>query len=252
MSSSSEIVVRLTDATVDIPLRGLKDKDLGSDPRLIKKGARAFLRALDNVSLEVRRGERIGIIGGNGNGKTTLLKLIGGMLPLSSGSLEVRGSIRSLLTIGAGTAMALTGRQNVHLRYELLGIKSISLEDYVRDVDSFSALGAFFDLPVGTYSPGMQSRLQFAMSTVEPADILLLDGWMVVADREFQGKAHERLVKYIKSNEAFIFASHNEKLLKEMTDPTLRMERGKIVEDIPAQPAEKPAEKPSILAAGGR
>jgi len=226
-----DIVARLSNATVDIPLRGLKNKNFGADPRIIRKGSHVFLRALDNVSLDIRRGDRIGITGGNGNGKTTLLKLIGGMLPLTSGSLEVRGTIRSLLTIGAGTAQALTGRQNVHLRYSLLGIKGISLAEYVKDVDDFSGLGAFFDLPVGTYSPGMRSRLQFAMNTVEPADILLLDEWMGVADRDFQSKARARLVRYIQSNEAFVFASHNEKLLKEMTDRTLRMELGRVIED---------------------
>jgi len=231
MMLAEDVVVRLSNATVDIPLRGLKNKNSGDDPRIIRKGSHVFLRALDNVSLDIRRGERIGITGGNGNGKTTLLKLIGGMLPLTSGSLEVRGMIRALLTIGAGTVQALTGRQNVHLRYALLGIKGISLAEYVKDVDDFSELGAFFDLPVGTYSPGMQSRLQFAMNTVEPADILLMDEWIGVADRNFQNKAHARLVRYIQSNEAFVFASHNEKLLTEMTDRILRMEHGKMIED---------------------
>jgi ABC-type polysaccharide/polyol phosphate transport system ATPase subunit len=232
MRPPANIVVKISNVTVDIPLRGLKSSDLADDPRIVRKrSGKLFLRALDNVSLEVRRGERIGIVGGNGNGKTTLLKLIGGMLPAASGSLEVRGSIRSLLTIGAGTALALTGRQNVHLRYALLGIRKMTLDEYVHDVSTFAELGAFFDLPVGTYSPGMQSRLQFAMSTVEPADILLLDEWMGVADRDFQHKAHDRLVSYIKSNEAFIFASHNDRLLSEMTDRRLRLEKGRLVED---------------------
>ncbi|WP_207633256.1 P-loop NTPase family protein [Devosia aurantiaca] len=152
------------------------------------------------------------------------------MLPLASGRMEVRGSVRSMLSIGAGTALALSGRQNVRLRYSLLGIRSMTLLDFVRDVEDFAELGAFFDLPVGTYSPGMQSRLQFAMSTVESADILLLDEWMGVADRDFQHKAHDRLVRFIKSNEAFIFASHNEALLAEMTERKLHMHMGMLVE----------------------
>jgi ABC-type polysaccharide/polyol phosphate transport system ATPase subunit len=100
----------------------------------------------------------------------------------------------------------------------------------VADVENFSELGAFFDLPLGGYSPGMQSRLQFAMSTVEPADILLLDEWMGVADRAFQDRAHDRLVKYIASNEAFIFASHNDELLDAMTDRRIRLEMGQVVD----------------------
>jgi len=235
VTDPADIVVRLTSATVEIPLRGVRDSGQLSDPRIFRRNGQLFLRALDDISLVVRRGERIGIVGGNGNGKTTLLKLIGGMLPVASGSLEVRGRLRSLLTIGAGTVPSLSGRRNVHLRYALLGISKISLEEYVADVEEFSDLGAFFDLPVGSYSPGMQSRLQFAMSTVEPADILLLDEWMGVADRAFQQRAHDRLVDYVKSNEAFIFASHNHELLEEMTDRQIVLENGRIKQPSPVE-----------------
>ncbi|QGA57493.1 ABC transporter ATP-binding protein [Brucella sp. 2280] len=227
---NNDIIVRIVNATVEIPLRGIKSNVAQSDPRIIKKkNGSLVLRALDNVSLDIRRGERIGIVGGNGNGKTTLLKLIGGMLPVASGKVEVRGSIRALLTIGAGTVLALTGRQNVKLRYALLGIQSVSEEEYISDVAAFSELGAFFDMPVGTYSPGMQSRLQFAMSTVEPADILLLDEWIGVADQDFQEKANNRLEQFIENNEGFLFASHNAELLKRMTTRTIHLAHGRVV-----------------------
>jgi ABC-type polysaccharide/polyol phosphate transport system ATPase subunit len=227
-----DVVVRIINATVEIPLRGVKASATMEDSRIVRKpNGSLALRALDKISLEVRRGERVGIIGGNGNGKTTLLKLIGGMLPAVEGSVEVRGSIRSLLTIGAGTVPALTGRQNVTMRYALLGIKSISKEEYVSDVAEFAELGAFFDMPIGTYSPGMQSRLQFAMSTVEPADILLLDEWIGVADQAFQEKANNRLEQYIEKNEGFLFASHNAELLERMTSRTIKLTNGKIVLD---------------------
>ncbi|QBZ91816.1 ATP-binding cassette domain-containing protein [Pseudomonas viciae] len=226
---TADIVVRICNATVEIPLRGVKQEVVGTDPRIIRrKNGAIVLRALENISLEVRRGERIGIVGGNGNGKTTLLKLIGGMLPVASGSVEVHGSIRTLLTIGAGTVPALTGRQNVKMRYALLGIKSITESEYVSDVEAFSDIGAFFDMPLGTYSPGMYSRIQFAMSTVEPADILLLDEWIGVADQAFQNKANDRLESYIQRNEGFLFASHNEELLKRMTSRTIRLVNGRL------------------------
>ncbi|NWC10624.1 ATP-binding cassette domain-containing protein [Pseudomonas agarici] len=224
-----DIVIRICNATVEIPLRGVKEEVVGTDPRIIRRrNGSIVLRALENISLEVRRGERIGIVGGNGNGKTTLLKLIGGMLPTVSGTVEVYGSIRTLLTIGAGTVPALTGRQNVKMRYALLGIKSITESEYVSDVEAFSDIGAFFDMPMGTYSPGMYSRLQFAMSTVEPADILLLDEWIGVADQAFQDKANDRLEHYIQRNEGFLFASHNEELLKRMTSRTIRLINGRL------------------------
>lgn len=226
---AADIVVRISDATVEIPLRGVKQEIVGKDPRIIRrKNGAVVLRALENISLEVRRGERIGIVGGNGNGKTTLLKLIGGMLPVVSGSVEVHGSVRTLLTISAGTVPALTGRQNAKMRYALLGIKSITELEYVSDVEAFSDIGAFFDMPLGTYSPGMYSRIQFAMSTVEPADILLLDEWIGVADQNFQNKANDRLENYIQKNEGFLFASHNEELVKRMTNRTIRLVNGRL------------------------
>jgi ABC-type polysaccharide/polyol phosphate transport system ATPase subunit len=226
---AADIVVRISDATVEIPLRGVKQEVVGKDPRIIRrKNGAVVLRALENISLEVRRGERIGIVGGNGNGKTTLLKLIGGMLPVVSGSVEVHGSVRTLLTISAGTVPALTGRQNAKMRYALLGIKSITESEYVSDVEAFSDIGAFFDMPLGTYSPGMYSRIQFAMSTVEPADILLLDEWIGVADQNFQNKANDRLENYIQKNEGFLFASHNEELVKRMTNRTIRLVNGRL------------------------
>jgi ABC-type polysaccharide/polyol phosphate transport system ATPase subunit len=225
-----DVVVRLDNVSVEIPLRGLKNVSLGNDRRILLRKNSPVLRALDGINLEVRRGERIGIVGGNGNGKTTLLKVIGGMLPVSSGAVDVRGSIRSLLAVGAGMILALTGRQNVRLRHALLDIRSLTPEEYGDDVAAFAELGAFFDMPVGTYSPGMLSRLQFAMNTVEPADILLLDEWMGVADRAFQQKAQDRLVEYIAKNEGFLFASHNETLLNEMTDRKIALSMGRIVE----------------------
>jgi ABC-type polysaccharide/polyol phosphate transport system ATPase subunit len=231
-SALTDVVVRLEDVSVDIPLRGLREAPKAKDPRIIRQANGEYiLRALDSVSLELRRGDRIGIVGGNGNGKTTLLKLIGGMLPAASGKVHVSGSIRSLLTIGAGNSMALTGLQNIRLHYALLGIKSVSLKDYMEDVAQFSELGAFLEMPLATYSPGMQGRLQFAMNTVEPADILLLDEWLGVADPAFQEKANHRLVEYIKKNEGFLFASHNQELIERMTDRRLRLELGKVIPD---------------------
>lgn len=225
-----EFLVRLSNVTVEIPLRGLRKQPSTPDPRIIlKKNGQYLLRALDNISLTLKRGERIGIIGGNGQGKTTLLKLIGGILPASAGQVEVRGSIRALLTMDAGIAPALTGLQNIKLHYYLLKIRALSLNDYIEDVAAFANLGAFLAMPIGTYSPGMRSRLRFAMNTVEPADILLLDEWIGLADKEFQEKANLRLINFINKNEGFFLVSHNEQLVERMTDRQIQLELGKII-----------------------
>lgn len=225
------VIVSIEDASVHIPLRGLKKGTGVVDDRIFQRDDGVFVfEALKGISLTVHRGERIGIVGGNGNGKTTLLKLLGGMLPAASGSVKVYGSMRTILSVGAGTIPALSGRQNVVLRYSLLEVRTVSVESYVSDVEEFSDLGIFFDMPVGTYSPGMLSRLQFAMSTVEPANILLLDEWIGVADQSFQEKAKIRLEKYINSYDAFLFASHSSELIRSMTDRVITISRGQLVD----------------------
>jgi lipopolysaccharide transport system ATP-binding protein len=225
--------IRIVNATVEIPLRGVAySSGATEDSRIYRRGHQLVLRALSAVTLEIERGERVGILGANGSGKTTLLRLVAGMLPASSGEVLVTGTVRALITIGAGTVPSLSGRRNAELRHALLAVRSMSVADYVADVEEFSELGAFFDLPIGTYSPGMLSRLQFAMSTIEPADILILDEWLGVADRAFQEKAHDRLMSLIERSEAFLLASHDERLLRTMTNRVLTLTRGKILNDV--------------------
>lgn len=226
--------VRIVNATVEIPLRGVAYvRGATQDSRIHRSGRQLVLRALSGISLEIGRGERVGILGANGSGKTTLLRLIAGMLPASSGEVVVTGTVSALITIGAGTVPALSGRRNAELRHALLAVRRLSVEDYVADVEAFAELGAFFDLPIGTYSPGMLSRLQFAMSTIEHADILIMDEWLGVADRAFQEKAHHRLMSLIERSEGFLLASHDDHLLRTMTSRVITLTRGRILGDAP-------------------
>ncbi len=238
MTHQSDLIVQLDEISVEIPLRGLRHAPKTKDPRIVRRRDGSYvLRALDRVSLDLRRGERIGVVGGNGNGKTTLLKLIAGLLPVASGKITVYGSIRALLTIDAGVVLALTGLENIRLHYGLLGIKSMSMPEYVDNVASFADLGAFLEMPMSIYSPGMRSRLQFAMNTVEPADLLLLDEWLGVADQAFQLKAHQRLVDYIALSEAILFASHSQALVERITERNIRLSQGRILfSDDPGSP----------------
>lgn len=224
------LVARLIEATVEIPLRGFRySGQTSQDPRIFRGRDGGWkLRALDKVSLEVRRGDRIGISGSNGSGKTTLLRVLGGLLPLASGTIEHYGTVRPLISIGAGLVPALTGRQNAELQYGLLGISSIPLEAFMENVIEFAEIGNFFDMPVSTYSPGMTTRLQFAVNTVEPSDLLLLDEWIGVADEAFYEKAQERLRSFVAQNEAFICASHNRALLDQLTSRRMKIANGNL------------------------
>lgn len=226
------LAVRLAGAVVDVPLRGLARAPAShEDERIRQQGRQLVLRALGGVSLEIRRGERVGVLGANGSGKTTLLKLIAGMIPADAGDVVVSGRVNALIAIGAGTVPSLSGRQNAELRHALLALRNIPVGEYVADVEAFAELGAFFDLPVRVYSPGMLSRLQFAMSTVEPADILILDEWLGVADRGFQEKARARLMALIERSEGFLLASHDQLLLKRLTTRVVTLSRGLIQSD---------------------
>ena len=186
-----------------------------------------MVSALSNLSLEITAGERIGVIGRNGAGKSTLLRVIARMIPVTSGSVDVRGEVYGIFNIADGVRMALSGRENAKLRYFLLGAPG-PLDLFIENVRSFADLGDFFELPVSCYSPGMLSRLMFAMSTAVRADILLLDEWIGVADRAFQEKAYDRLRQLMQGNGIVVIASHDVSIIREMTQRVIVLESGRL------------------------
>jgi lipopolysaccharide transport system ATP-binding protein len=220
--------IRLSQVSVDIPLRGI-DMLPSADPRIHQlPGKGMFIGALRDISLQADPGDRIGILGSNGAGKSTLLRVIAGIIPISCGSIEVSGSVQAIFNITDGIRMALTGRENAKLRYYLLGRPGGSLEAFIDDVLSFADLGDFFDLPVSVYSPGMLSRLLFAVSTVKHADILLLDEWISIADRAFQEKAAERLQRLVSANDLFVLATHDLNLIRQVTRRVVVLDKGRV------------------------
>lgn len=229
--NADETLVRIENGRVDLPLRGMSRLPERHDARMFLKGGKPHLRALEGINLDISRGERIGVTGGNGSGKTTLLRLVSGMLPLDGGSLRISAPVRPLLSLGAGTMQSLTGRQNACLRYSLLEISSLSREDYIEDVARFADLKDFFDMPASIYSPGMLSRLQFAMNTVEPTGVLVIDEWLGVSDRDFHEKARNRLMGMVDRSEALLLASHDEGLVAELTTRRIVLDAGRIVQD---------------------
>jgi ABC-type polysaccharide/polyol phosphate transport system ATPase subunit len=199
--------IKVDNITVEIPLRGLTGGDSG-DPRIVRgKRGHLSIQPLRNLSLDIRSGDRVGLLGANGTGKTTLLKLIAGVIPLSKGT---------------------TGRENAVLRYYLLGEPNGSETAFIEDVQQFAALGDFFDLPISTYSPGMLGRLMFAMSTVMHSDILIMDEWLGVSDAEFQTKAAMRVYGLVNANDIFVIATHSRAILRQTTNKIVTLEGGGI------------------------
>jgi lipopolysaccharide transport system ATP-binding protein len=191
------------------------------------------IRALDSISLKVRHGERIGLMGHNGCGKTTLLRSLAGVYEATAGSLFVKGSIASLLDISLGMDPELTGRENIRIRGLLVGMKPHEISGKAEEIANFTELGDFLDMPMRTYSSGMLVRIGFAVSTAIEVDLLLMDEWLSVGDSSFQAKASARLHDMVARARCLVIASHSDDLLRSICTRIIRMEHGRIVSDEP-------------------
>lgn len=188
----------------------------------------AVVRALHDISFEIRAGERLGLIGHNGAGKSTLLRAIAGIFESSQGALEISGEVHSLLDAGAGMNPDLTGRKNIWLYAASLGYTrqaSIALE---QEVESFAELGAFLDMPVRLYSAGMGVRLGFALATAPRPDILLMDEWFMAGDQGFHERAEQRLHSLIDHADILVLTSHELEVLRKWCTRILWLEHGRI------------------------
>lgn len=165
--------------------------------------------ALKKVSFNIERGDSVGLIGLNGSGKSTMLKVIAGVLKPTEGSVTVDGTVAPLIELGAGFDMDLTGRENVFLNGALLGHSRKHMEAVYDEIVEFSELGEFMDVPVKNYSSGMMSRLAFSIATSGKADILIVDEVLSVGDFRFQQKCEERIKKMMNDNTTVLFVSHS-------------------------------------------
>ena len=165
--------------------------------------------ALQDVSFSIEPGESVALIGRNGSGKSTMLKIISGILTPTKGSVEVNGSIAPLIELGAGFDYELTGRENIFLNGAILGYsKKLMLEKYDEIID-FSELRDFIDVPVKNYSSGMIARLGFSIATMVKPEILVVDEILAVGDQAFQDKCHKRLEDMMNSGTTVLLVSHS-------------------------------------------
>jgi ABC-type polysaccharide/polyol phosphate transport system ATPase subunit len=165
-------------------------------------------RALDGVGFTLPRGEGLAIVGENGAGKSTLLKILAGITAPTSGTLEVRGKVASILELGSGFHPEFTGRQNIVLNAAMLGLSEEEMRSKMPDIISFSELGEFIDQPVKAYSTGMAMRLGFSIATQVEPDVLIIDEALSVGDGYFQKKCMDRLLTFISSGGTLLFCSH--------------------------------------------
>jgi ABC-type polysaccharide/polyol phosphate transport system ATPase subunit len=219
--------IKLDQASVEIPIysnhnRSIKNSLLKSLTK--DKVLPHSIKALHNITLDLKNGDRLGVMGPNGAGKSTLLRTIAGVYQPSIGSIHVEGSIASLIDISLGMDMEATGYENIRMRAIMMGMKLKQIKLIEEEIADFTELGKFLDLPIRTYSTGMHMRLGFAVSTTVPADIILMDEWLSVGDSDFLIKAEKRLHDYIQKSSILVIASHSEDLISKLTNQTLRLE----------------------------
>lgn len=196
-----------------------------------KKAEVEDVHALKNISLEIKAGERVGILGHNGAGKSTFLKTIAGLYPTSSGIVEVEGNIRSLFDLSLGFEPDATGRENILYRGLLLDLTPAFMSEQEAGIIKFSGLNDFIDYPIKTYSAGMQVRLAFAISTIIGGDILLLDEVIGAGDSAFMMKAKERITQLIENANILVLASHDFSALNSFCERGLVFHQGEIIFD---------------------
>jgi len=186
------------------------------------------LRALDNVSFEVKRGEVFGIIGLNGAGKSTLLKIVAGILKPTSGEVIRRGTIAPLIELGAGFNGQLSGLENIYLNGLLLGYPKKFLQDKLDEIVEFSELGEFIHMPLKNYSSGMRARLGFSIATCVQPDLLIVDEVLAVGDIKFRQKCENRIQSMIASGTSVLLVSHSLSQVQRLCQRVLWLEKGRV------------------------
>ncbi len=186
--------------------------------------------ALQDINLEINRGETLGIIGQNGSGKSTLLQIIAGTLMPTTGEVGVNGRVSALLELGSGFNPEFTGRQNVFFNGRILGLSQLEIADKFDDIEAFAEIGDFIDQPVKTYSSGMVVRLAFAVVAHTEPKILIVDEALAVGDAKFQARCMKRIRQLKEQGVTILFVSHDSSSVKMLCQRAALMNHGRIIE----------------------
>ncbi|CAI2136682.1 ABC transporter ATP-binding protein [Serratia fonticola] len=183
---------------------------------------------LNNINFTVRPGEAVGIIGINGAGKSTLLKLITGTIQPTVGKITLNGRVAALLELGMGFHPDFTGRQNVYMSGQLLGLNNSDIDRLMPEIESFAEIGEYIDQPVRVYSSGMQMRLAFSVATAVRPDILIVDEALSVGDAYFQHKSFDRIRKFRSEGTTLLIVSHDKIAIQSICDRAILLNAGKV------------------------
>jgi lipopolysaccharide transport system ATP-binding protein len=234
--TASEAVVRVRNLTVELPIYSAESRSFKQSLLSTEIGGRLLsmrhgplrVGALTQLDLDLRPGERLGVMGHNGAGKTTLLRALAGVYPPTQGSVEVDGDVATMFDIGLGMDIEANGRENIFLLGYSRGLDPAHIRSKIDEIATFSGLGPYLELPVKTYSSGMASRLAFAVATSFQPDILLMDEWISTGDQDFMKKAEARLFELLEQSRVMVFASHSAELIERTCTRFMILSHGQI------------------------
>lgn len=224
--------------TVQYPVYNSRSMSLRNQLVRISTGGRieseaghiSIVTALKGVSFTLKDGDAVALVGHNGAGKSTMLRTMAGVYTPIAGEVVRTGRVATVLELGAGMDPELSGYENIVRMGVLMGLSMREIKDRTQEIEEFTQLGDFLQLPVRTYSSGMSTRLMFAVATSTQPDILLVDEIFGMGDAEFQVKAKQRMESLIKSVGIFVFASHSNDLIKAYCNRFFRLEHGVVNE----------------------
>ena len=186
---------------------------------------------LKHINFSIEPGEAIGIVGQNGAGQSTLLKMITGTLQPTEGTVTVNGRIAAILELGMGFSPELTGRQNVYHAAGLMGFSADQIHEVIDDIEAFAEIGEYFNEPVRTYSSGMQMRVAFAVATAIRPEILIVDEALSVGDSYFQHKSFDRIREFQQQGTTLLIVSHDRGSIQALCDRAILLESGTVIKD---------------------
>jgi lipopolysaccharide transport system ATP-binding protein len=229
--------ILLDNCSLELPIYGTINRSLKGTVMASATGGRiaaasrnvTVVQALKDVSLEIRAGDRVGLMGHNGSGKTSLLRMLAGIYEPTSGRIAVNGNVSSFINLGLGMDHEATGTENILLCGLMFGMGFDEIRRLTPSIGEFSGLGDFLEMPVRTYSSGMIMRLVFSIVTSVEAEILLMDEWLSVGDADFVVHASERLQKIVDAASILVIASHSEDTIAGICNVIVRLEHGEVV-----------------------
>jgi ABC-2 type transport system ATP-binding protein len=237
----------LNNASVEIPVYAVGNNSLKTTllrkavgGKFVQTGTNLIINALNNISLELRHGERVGLVGHNGAGKSTLLRVLAGVYPPTSGTVQVVGRVAPMFDISLGMSPDATGIENIKVCGALWGLSRAEVAAGIDDIVEFTELGDYLKIPVRTYSAGMLLRLSFAIATLREPEILLLDEVIGVGDASFLAKAKARLEKIVSRAHILVVSSHSDAIIRDLCEKVIWLDKGGVaafgaVDDVLAQ-----------------